>query len=90
MVPTDNSWRFWATFRGRMKSLDTPSFGGNSVRNLQNQSREQPSTAACLSALTTATRYLETLHSQGKVDPAFSSRIAAELFKLQNLVTSRP
>lgn len=90
MVPTDNSWRFWATFRGRMKCLDTPSFGGNSVRNVQNQSREQPSTTACLSSLTTATRYLETLHSQGKVDPAFSSRIAAELFKLQNLVTSRP
>ncbi|KAF9155437.1 hypothetical protein BG015_009905 [Linnemannia schmuckeri] len=90
MVPTDNSWRFWATFHGRMKCLDTPSFGSYTVRNLQNQNREQPSTVACLSALTTATRHLETLHSQGKVDPVFSSRLAAELSKLQNLVTSRP
>ncbi|KAG0294706.1 hypothetical protein BGZ96_000615 [Linnemannia gamsii] len=90
MVPTDDSWRFWATFRGRMKCVDTPSFSGNTVLNLQNQRREQPSTVACLSALTTATRYLETLHNQGKVDPVFLSRLATELSRLQNLVTSRP
>ncbi|KAG0278512.1 hypothetical protein BGZ95_003833 [Linnemannia exigua] len=88
MVPTDDSRRLLATLRARMKCLETSGFSGNTIRSLQNQSREQPSTLTCLSALTTATRYLETLHSHGKVDPVFTSRLIAELAKLQNLVSS--
>ncbi|KAK3817954.1 MAG: hypothetical protein J3R72DRAFT_460515 [Linnemannia gamsii] len=88
MVPTDDSRRLLATLRARMKCLETSGFSGNTIRSLQNQSREQPSTLTCLSALTTATRYLETLYSQGKVDPVFTSRLAAELTKLQNIVSS--
>ena len=90
MVPRDDSRRFWNNFRGRMKCHDTPIFAGNTVRNLQIQSHEQPSSLSCLTALNTATRYLETLRSQGKVDPAFAGRLAVELGKLQQLVTPRP
>ncbi|KAF9906518.1 hypothetical protein EC991_000525 [Linnemannia zychae] len=90
MVPMDDSWRFLATLRARMKCVDTPGFHNSTIQSVQNQSHEQASTLTCLSALTTATRYLQTLHSQGKVDPVFTSRLTAELAKLQNLVSLRP
>ncbi|KAF9092074.1 hypothetical protein BGX23_004647 [Mortierella sp. AD031] len=89
-VPIDDARRFWDTFRVRMKRVDVPTFSGNTVRNLQYQRCEQPSTVSCLTALTTATRYLEMLQSCGKVDPMFSSQLAAELKRLQQLVTPRP
>ncbi|KAF9189183.1 hypothetical protein BGZ51_009789 [Haplosporangium sp. Z 767] len=78
---------YWQNYNVRKNSGQYQGFYNSTLGELKLHARTPASPQACINALVTATRMLETLnHSPQDSDAVFRTRLATELTKLQKLV----